>query len=143
MPRYWRLPQPASGPASHIFGGEEFQDRLTASLISEEIPNLNRSLPFPVSLLGLWFLLSSSNTWDIWIRRRVIRCGQMARSCSVGSRMNIYGKNALRHECASLAQSVERQTLNLKAAGSTPAWGFRLVLFHSFQERNALFASRL
>jgi hypothetical protein len=25
---------------------------------------------------------------------------------------------------ASLAQSVERETLNLKVAGSTPAWGF-------------------
>jgi hypothetical protein len=33
------------------------------------------------------------------------------------ARGNIYGK-------ASLAQSVERQTLNLKVAGSTPAWGF-------------------
>jgi hypothetical protein len=29
---------------------------------------------------------------------------------------------------ASLAQSVERQTLNLKVAGSTPAWGFPFVL---------------
>jgi hypothetical protein len=30
---------------------------------------------------------------------------------------------------ASLAQSVERQTLNLKVAGSTPAWGFLFALF--------------
>jgi hypothetical protein len=28
-----------------------------------------------------------------------------------------------RHRNASLAQSVERETLNLKVAGSTPAWG--------------------
>jgi hypothetical protein len=32
-------------------------------------------------------------------------------------------------KCASLAQSVERETLNLKVAGSTPAWGFVLFLF--------------
>ena len=32
---------------------------------------------------------------------------------------------------ASLAQSVERKTLNLKVAGSTPAWGFLLLLFCS------------
>jgi hypothetical protein len=30
------------------------------------------------------------------------------------------------HKSASLAQSVERQTLNLKVAGSTPAWGFHI-----------------
>ena len=29
---------------------------------------------------------------------------------------------------ASLAQSVERETLNLKAAGSTPAWGFSFAV---------------
>jgi hypothetical protein len=37
---------------------------------------------------------------------------------------------------ASLAQSVERETLNLKVAGSTPAWGFILcsgsVWFENF-----------
>ena len=30
---------------------------------------------------------------------------------------------------ASLAQSVERETLNLKVAGSTPAWGFMRNFF--------------
>jgi hypothetical protein len=30
---------------------------------------------------------------------------------------------------ASLAQSVERETLNLKVAGSTPAWGFVVFLW--------------
>ena len=30
---------------------------------------------------------------------------------------------------ASLAQSVERETLNLKVAGSTPAWGFMGSIF--------------
>jgi hypothetical protein len=29
---------------------------------------------------------------------------------------------------ASLAQSVERETLNLKVAGSTPAWGYELAI---------------
>ena len=33
-------------------------------------------------------------------------------------------KGKLRYIKASLAQSVERETLNLKVAGSTPAWGF-------------------
>ena len=30
----------------------------------------------------------------------------------------------IKYQKASLAQSVERETLNLKVAGSTPAWGF-------------------
>jgi hypothetical protein len=36
-------------------------------------------------------------------------------------------RHALR---ASLAQSVERETLNLKVAGSTPAWGFFCFFIH-------------
>jgi hypothetical protein len=36
---------------------------------------------------------------------------------------------------ASLAQSVERETLNLKVAGSTPAWGLVLSSFAAQGER--------
>ena len=41
--------------------------------------------------------------------------------------MVIVGLDCLRSFKASLAQSVERETLNLKVAGSTPAWGFSFV----------------
>jgi hypothetical protein len=34
------------------------------------------------------------------------------------------GRDRLEPSAASLAQSVERETLNLKVAGSTPAWGY-------------------
>jgi hypothetical protein len=40
---------------------------------------------------------------------------------------------------ASLAQSVERETLNLKVAGSTPAWGFVLSSFAARGERVGVF----
>jgi hypothetical protein len=40
---------------------------------------------------------------------------------------------------ASLAQSVERETLNLKVAGSTPAWGLVLSSFAARAERMCVF----
>jgi hypothetical protein len=49
MPRSGRLPQPASGPA-YIRGCGEVQDRLTASLIGEEIPDLEPALTSPCLL---------------------------------------------------------------------------------------------
>ena len=38
-------------------------------------------------------------------------------------------KQLPKQELAGLAQSVERETLNLKVAGSTPAFGFPFLLF--------------
>ena len=37
---------------------------------------------------------------------------------------NLVGCEEFYYIKASLAQSVERETLNLKVAGSTPAWGW-------------------
>jgi hypothetical protein len=44
---------------------------------------------------------------------------------------------------ASLAQSVERETLNLKVAGSTPAWGFIFLRLKSFAEMPKFYLPRL
>jgi hypothetical protein len=112
LPLPLRLPHP---PSSSAIPRQQTKLRSTTlCALLQLLLYIQRSLQMEL----LWHVIGPINERWTAMKRREETYLQLANK---KPRLGTHAYNA------SLAQSVERQTLNLKVAGSTPAWGFLFV----------------